>query len=480
MNNSVQQLLAKIDAALNEQARSRHFLLGLSGGLDSVVLLHAMTRLRERSGGSLQLRALHINHQLQEQSATWAEGCANLCESLAVEFRSVEVTINASAGIENAARQARYGEFESALRENEELLLAHHRDDQMETLLLRLIRGSGSRGLCGIPASRELGGGQGRELESEPGSEQSREQGSDKSRGKGRSRLVRPLLEIDREELLVYAEAEKLSWVEDSSNEDESFDRNYCRHTLLPLIEARWPGYRESWSKSAVLARESEALLQELAAMDLADISTASRSVVSRDKLLALSATRRRNVLRFWLAGLGVEELGWHQLHHLSDEVIPSSTASVLIGGCQLHCYRETLHALSATALEIDVVSKDLSGLSPLLTITSEVALSNNGSLGFTEALGEGVAMDKLGAMTIRYRQGGEACRLLGRPNKSLKKILQEVEMQPWLRSRIPLLYSGDELAYIPGIGVSEAWAAKDGEAGCLIDWQQPDLALCP
>jgi len=472
MNNSVQQLLAKIDAALNEQARSRHFLLGLSGGLDSVVLLHAMTRLRERSGGSLQLRALHINHQLQEQSATWAEGCANLCESLAVEFSSVEVTINASAGIENAARQARYGEFESALRENEELLLAHHRDDQMETLLLRLIRGSGSRGLSGIPASRELGGGQGRELESEPGSEQSREQ--------GRSRLVRPLLEIDREELLRYAEAAELSWVEDSSNEDESFDRNYCRHTLLPLIEARWPGYRESWSKSAALARESEALLQELAAMDLADIATASRSVVRRDKLLALSATRRRNVLRFWLEGLGVEELGWHQLHQLSDEVIPSSTASVLIGGCQLHCYRETLHALSASALETDVAIEELSVLSPLITIPSEVELTNNGSLGFTEALGEGVAMDKLGAMTIRYRQGGEACRLLGRPNKSLKKILQEVEMQPWLRSRIPLLYSGDELACIPGIGVSEAWAAKDGEAGCLIDWQQPDLALRP
>ena len=472
MNNSVQQLLAKIDAALNEQARSRHFLLGLSGGLDSVVLLHAMTRLRERSGGSLQLRALHINHQLQEQSATWAEGCANLCESLAVEFSSVEVTINASAGIENAARQARYGEFESALRENEELLLAHHRDDQMETLLLRLIRGSGSRGLSGIPASRELGGGQGRGLESEPGSEQSREQ--------GRSRLVRPLLEIDREELLRYAEAAELSWVEDSSNEDESFDRNYCRHTLLPLIEARWPGYRESWSKSAALARESEALLQELAAMDLADIATASRSVVSRDKLLALSATRRRNVLRFWLEGLGVEELGWHQLHQLSDEVIPSSTASVLIGGCQLHCYRETLHALSASALETDVAIEELSVLSPLITIPSEVELTNNGSLGFTEALGEGVAMDKLGAMTIRYRQGGEACRLLGRPNKSLKKILQEVEMQPWLRSRIPLLYSGDELACIPGIGVSEAWAAKDGEAGCLIDWQQPDLALRP
>ena len=468
MNNSVQQLLAKIDAALNKQAHSRYFLLGLSGGLDSVVLLHAMTRLRERSGGSLQLRALHINHQLQEQSATWAQHCATLCESLAVEFSSIEVTINASAGIENAARQARYYEFEAALREDEVLLLAHHRDDQMETLLLRLIRGSGSRGLSGIPASRELG----RELGGEPGREQ------------GRGRLIRPLLGIDRDELLLYAEAAKLSWVEDGSNEDESFDRNYCRHTLLPLIEARWPGYRESWSKSAVLARESEALLQELAAMDLVAIATESRSVVSRDKLLALSATRRRNVLRFWLEGLGVEELGWHQLHQLSDEVVPSSTASVLIGGCRLHCYRETLHALAAAALETDVASEDLSGLSPLpsfsqlLAMPSEVELTNNGSLSFTEASGEGVAVDKLGAMTIRYRQGGEACRLLGRPNKSLKKILQEVEMQPWLRSRIPLLYSGDELAYIPGIGVSEAWAAKDGEAACLIDWQQPDLAL--
>ena len=143
---------------------------------------------------------------------------------------------------------------------DEELLLAHHRDDQMETLLLRLIRGSGSRGLSGIPRSRVLGA----------------------------SRLLRPLLDIDREELQSYAESEQLIWVEDHSNKDEGFDRNYCRHTLLPLIEARWPEYRQSWSKSAVLASESEALLQELAAIDLAQIAAVSKSIVSREKLLAL------------------------------------------------------------------------------------------------------------------------------------------------------------------------------------------------
>ena len=449
MNYSPQLLIDKLGASLERLACGQHFLIGLSGGLDSVVLLHAMAQLRDRSGADLRLRAIHINHQLHPEAASWAQHCEQLCTSLDIELSVSEVSIPEETGIENAAREATSGEFEAALLEGEELLLAHHRDDQMETLLLRLIRGAGSRGLSGIPQSRELGAG----------------------------RLLRPLLEIDRDELGRYAEATALDWVEDGSNRDERFDRNYCRHSLLRLIEARWPGYRESWSKSVVLAGESAILIRELAIIDLAAIATESRSVVNREKLLALSEPRRRNVLRYWLESLGVDEPGWNQLQQLSNEVLLGESGRFIGTGFQVHCFRGGVYALDGNALG-DLDSEDSAARLLELPLAEIESLDGNGSLSFQKTQGEGIAAARLGSLCVRYRQGGESCRLAGRPSKTLKKILQEGETPPWLRSRYPLLFSGDDLACIPGIGVCAEFAAKAGEPAYLVDWRQPDLGL--
>jgi tRNA(Ile)-lysidine synthase len=449
MNYSPQTLHNKLEAALAELASTHKFLIGLSGGLDSVVLLHAMAKLRDQSGENFQLRALHINHQLQDEARSWEMHCLDLCAKLNVEFTSTKVEISASSGLENAAREARYREFEAALLIDEELLLAHHRDDQMETLLLRLIRGSGSRGLSGIPRSRALGA----------------------------NRLLRPLLDIDREALQSYAESEQLIWVEDHSNKDEGFDRNYCRHSLLPLIEARWPEYRQSWSKSAVLASESEALLQELAAIDLVQIAAESKSIVSREKLLALAEPRRRNVLRHWLASLGAKQLGWNQLQQLSNEVLQGPSGQFIAEGFQVFCFRESVYVLDSAELERDLESIDLDAM-PELPVAGEVMLPGNGQLRVRAKQGEGICADKLSNLSIRYRRGGETCRLAGRPSKTLKKILSESEVPPWLRSRIPLLYDGDDLSYIPGVGVSEELAAKGRQPGCIIEWESPNLTL--
>ncbi len=449
MNYSPQLLHEKLAAALAEFACERKFLIGLSGGLDSVVLLHAMARLRDQQGADFQLRALHINHQLQDQAQSWEQHCSSLCEKLGVEFTSIKVEISGSSGLENAAREARYREFETTLLQDEELLLAHHRDDQMETLLLRLVRGSGSRGLSGIPRSRPL----------------------------GVSKLLRPLLDIDSAELQSYAESEQLVWVEDHSNKDQAFDRNHCRHSLLPLIEARWPGYRESWSKSAALASESETLLQELAVIDLAAIVTESASVVSQEGLLALSEPRRRNVLRHWLADLGAKELGWNQLQQLSNEVLLGASGQFIAEDFQAFCFRERVYVLASPELEYEPDEITLDSM-PSLPASGEVLLEGNGRLLLRESQGEGISAGKLGNLSIRYRQGGETCRLAGRPSKALKKILQESEIPPWLRSRIPLLYDGESLAYIPGLGVSQELAAKGAEPGCIIEWEQPDLTL--
>ena len=449
MNNSPQALHGKLEAALVKLASTRKFLIGLSGGLDSVVLLHAMVRLRDHSGVAFQLRALHINHQLQDQAQSWEQHCQRQCAMLDVEFISTRVEISGSTGIENAARKARYREYEAELLPDEELLLAHHRDDQMETLLLRLVRGSGSRGLSGIPRSRMLGA----------------------------TRLLRPLLDIDREEVQSYAESERLIWVEDLSNKDKGFDRNYCRHTLLPLIEARWPEYRQSWSKSAVLASESEALLQELAAIDLGQIAAESKSIVSREKLLALAEPRRRNVLRHWLASLGANELGWNKLQQLGNEVLQGASGQFIAEGFQVFCFRESVYVLDSAELERDVDTIDLSAM-PGLPVAGEVILPGNGRLRIRTKQGEGICADKLSKLSICYRRGGETCRLAGRPSKTLKKILQESKVPPWLRSRIPLFYDGEELSYIPSVGVIEELAAKGAQPGCIIEWEPPNLAL--
>lgn len=441
--------------------------VGLSGGMDSIVLLHVLNELKKQSRLAFEFRAVHVNHALQANAADWQRYCEALCTQLSIELKSVAVSIDvadsgdpdSTAGVENAAREARYQVFEQQLNPGEALFLAHHRDDQMETLLLRLMRGSGSRGLRGIPRARTVGAGF----------------------------LLRPLLDFDRAQLHKYASHHGLQWMEDPSNQDQRYDRNYCRHSILPMLQARWPAYRDSWSKTATLAQETEGLLKDLAVQDLESIATASRAVVQVDKLLRLAEPRRRNVLRYWLAQLKLPELGWNRLHQLSTEVLlASDSASLDVKGFRLSRYRGCLYALRASKdVSMQMSEEDLHWdlPAPAQLGLPEVALPslllpNNGSLRAQLKEGPGLAVARCSQLQIRYRKGGESCRLVGRPNKSLKKILQEYEIEPWIRNRIPLLYQQEQLVCIPGIGVSEEFAAKPGETGVIVQWLRPVLEV--
>lgn len=427
--------------------------VGLSGGLDSIVLLHALSELRANHKLGLELRALHINHGLQADADAWQQLCQTLCEQLAVPFRAEKIELKQTTstngeGMENAARQARYQVFEAELQRGEALLLAHHRDDQMETLLLRLMRGSGSRGMSGIPLTRKLGQGC----------------------------LFRPLLSFDRAELQAYAQRRQLHWAEDQSNRDTSFDRNYCRHQLLPLIEARWPGYRDSWSKTATLAAEAESLLADLAALDLAVIAAAGHAALKLEELQGLASPRRRNLLRHWLDRLGLPDLGWNRLQQLSEELVMAnddSQATIVGDGFQLTRFK---HELLALRLLTPVDTQSCLSWQP--GACARLDLPDNGYLQAQKSVGEGIRLDDLDQLQLRYRQGGENCRLAGRPGKSLKKLLQEHQVPPWLRDRLPLVYAGDELICIPGIGVSEQRAAASGEPGIVLEWQPPSTEI--
>ncbi len=449
--------------------------VGLSGGMDSVVLLHA---LRTCLATERMLRAIHIHHGLQAAADEWEQFCRELCRQWRIPLEVIRVSVaKSAAGLENRARIARYDAFARHLRRGEVLLLAHHLDDQLETVLLRLSRGAGPRGLSGIPSRRRLGEGA----------------------------LIRPLLHCAKAALRDYAEARGLRWMEDPSNLDTRFDRNFCRSQVLPLIAQRWPDYRQSWQRSRVLLAESGELLDDLARLDLlhcaaegdaADRGTAARFgtvtdyreeesapsevrvgtemrreaaplILRIDRLRDLSPARRRNVLRHWLALFGAVA-DWRKIHALADNLPARETeagGAVDFPGLRLRRYQGRLHLLpELTPLDAQTRIPWHPAREP------ELALSGNGLLRAIPTDGAGLA-DK--RYEIRYRRGGETCRLGNRPRKTLKKILNEAGIPPWLRERLPLLFTDGELAAIPGVGTAAKYAANPGYH---IEWHDPEV----
>ena len=220
-------LLPALIAQLASLQTADRLVVGFSGGADSHSLLHALVELSRREDLPPVI-ALHVNHGLHEDANAWTTHCAAVASDLGVEFHERVVSVDAGASPEAQARDARYTVFESFLDAGDVLLLGHHLDDQVETVLFRLIRGAGPSGLAGIPEQRPL----------------------------GRGLLVRPLLAITRAQIEDYAVFHELSFLNDSSNVDTRYDRNFLRHKVLPLIESRWPGYRSGFARSAALSRE--------------------------------------------------------------------------------------------------------------------------------------------------------------------------------------------------------------------------------
>jgi tRNA(Ile)-lysidine synthase len=440
----------KLLQGLSDLKESGNYCVALSGGLDSVVLLHSLVHLRdaEKLPITQNLSAIHINHQLNAGADNWQKFCEELCERWDVPLltEKVEVRLGSGEGLENAARQARYTAFEALLTSNDALLMAHHLDDQMETLLLRLMRGSGPGGLAGIPTRRKL----------------------------GKIQMYRPLLTFSREQLKRYATQTQLQWQEDDSNQNLDFDRNFCRHELLPLIQNRWPSYRESWDKTLQLAGEADSLLTELARADLETAIGRDALVIDLTTVLDLSPPRQRNVFRLWLLEASIPNCGWNLLQKLTTELIPAAADATAVfqgEGFQIRRFRNQLYLLQDLAsLELPRQTDWDARRAPCLELGVNGALSATGSTGF------GLKLKEDDVLAVHYRKGGEHCQFSGRPTKSLKKLMQEQNLPPWLRDRQPLLYINQTLACVPGIGVCEEFEATGAQAGLLITWQQPDL----
>jgi tRNA(Ile)-lysidine synthase len=442
-------LLNSIKKSMHEFASDAPLCVALSGGVDSVVLLHGLVLQKRFSS----IRALHINHQLSDNADSWQRHCESLCASLEVPLTSISVDVRSELGanqegLESAARNCRYQAFEKDIGAGETFLLAHHADDQYETMLLRLMRGAGPGGLSGIPARRVLGLG----------------------------RLYRPLLALPRQTLLDYAQVSQLSWVEDESNQDSRFDRNFCRNEVLPLLATRWPSYRSCWAKSSQLLGEADELMQALAELDIADAATKNSLVLNLDALQLLSQSRLRNAIRYWLLSLGLDDLGWGKLNAIVvafDSAEHKTRTLVQANDFRLMTYAGKLYALPPAQ---ELINQSL----PWQLDTKECVLPGNGCLRLISSVSvPAMSIDRLRMkdVQIRYRQGGEELKLPGRPTKSLKKLLQEAAIEPWLREQLPLIYIAEQLAFVPGIGVAENYSVSPSdESAFTVEWVQQNF----
>ena len=419
---------------------ARRYWVAYSGGCDSTVLLHALAALREQL--PVEVRALHVNHHLHEAAPDWAIHCHTVCEALDLPLYEVNVDARSGKGEspEAAARAARYRIFAEVLQTGDGLLLAHHRDDQAETLLLQLLRGSGPRGLAAMPVHRPLGDGW----------------------------LGRPLLAFSRQVLCEYAASEGLKWIDDPSNFDTEFDRNFLRQQVMPLLQQRWPSTASTLARTAGLQAEAAELLYQLAEEDWHHCAGPQADTLSIATLMQLSPERQRNLLRYWIDSVNELPLPDQQrLNRILIEVIPAAEDAqpcIRWPGGQVRRYAGWLYLLAADP-------QPLTGPLPW-DLTEALELGDGQQLQAIPSEGEGLRVDLQGDanLTVRFRQGGEVCRPAGRGHQhELKKLFQEWGVPPWERPRVPLLYVGEALAAVVGYCVCEPYHAEPQQAGLKL-----------
>ena len=415
--------------------------VALSGGRDSVVLLHALNQLSACSGIPFSVSAVHVHHGISPNADDWVRFCSDLCHHLSVPLDIVRVTvpIDSGEGLEGAARRIRHAVFERCAADF--LALAHHRDDQAETVLLNLLRGAGIAGAAGMLAERP------------------------QARG---PILVRPLLDVPRVLIDHYAAEHGLRWIDDESNNDLHFRRNFLRHQIMPQLEEKFPGAQTALARAAGHFAESAGLLDDLAAVDRAALATPSGRL-GLAGLNRLPPARARNILRFaWIAaGFRAPDTRWisEALRQLGAATEQSEICVATQDG-ELHVYRGELHLVERC--------RRLPGESVLWAGEGELPWAGR-TLLLIPSTGSGIRRNLFVESEIRVkcRQGGERLQPdAKRPRRSLRNLLQEAAIPPWERARLPCLWCDEKLAWVGGIGIDAAFACAEGQDGILPLWE--------
>jgi tRNA(Ile)-lysidine synthase len=406
--------------------------VGFSGGLDSAVLLHAVSSLchpgavQQNSGSlSINVQAIHVHHGLSPLADQWAQHCLNEAAKLNISCHIERLADKPKSGesIEHWAREGRYACFAKYIKKDDLLLTAHHQDDQAETVLLQLMRGAGPKGLSAMPAFNTFSEGI----------------------------HTRPFLTISRQELEAYAKQHGLVFVEDHSNQDTRFDRNFIRHQVMPVLKQRWPSCNELISRAAQNCAEQEQVLQEYIEAETLICPQTKTQSLAIDALLHFSSAKQNLLLRTWAHKISQKTPGRQLLESIRRNLLSAAKDAepyLKWGDWEFHRYQAQLYLIQALPEVPQNYSVRWDGNKPLQVPTWPELLSKE------YLANQGLEVDKLDwtQVTVKLRQGGERCHPKGRQHsQTLKKCLQEYYVLPWLRDRMPLIYCADKLVMAVG-----------------------------
>ncbi len=439
MSFSLAQLLAVLQAQVPEGATG--CVAALSGGADSSAMLAALAQLRA-AGRCLPLRAVHIDHGLQEAAATFRDACESLCEALGVPLSTIAVPVMAPAGvsIEAAARDARYAALGAQLRAGECLLTAHHGEDQAETLLLQALRGAGLKGLASMPVCRPFGAGW----------------------------HLRPLLGVRRADLRKFAAAHGIAGVLDPMNTDTRYDRVYLRRQLWPLIEARWPGAGPALARAASHAAEAQDLLDTIADADLGTLRDGDALSVAN--LRRLASARRINALRRWIVEVQAVPPPAARLLEALRQMLAADAdhlPAVIWDAHALRRYRDRLFLTAAVPPRLALAR----GWEPRL----QECFYLGAGLGSLRCVERTAGLDR-GRLPERLRvcgrEGGEMLKpAASAATRSVQHLCQDFGVLPWMRDALPFVYAGSELIAIGDLWLDARWCAHQDAPGMAFEW---------
>ncbi len=415
--------------------------IAYSGGVDSHVLLHlCATHVRNKR----EIIAVHIHHGLQQEADGWSEHCRSVTAGLSVGY--LEIKVNAhpekrQSG-EEAARNARYAAMEVLLENNDVLLLAQHREDQLETVLLQLFRGAGIQGLAAMPVKMAFGSGA----------------------------MLRPLLDCEKKMILQYARKHHLCWVEDPSNLKQDFDRNFLRNRIIPQLRQRWPSLDKTVSRSASHCAEAVRLLAAEVEELLPGIYEREQQTLRIASLMKLSADQRNLVLRHWFRLLGLRPPTKTSLDKILEEVIAARTDAgpeLKTQACLIKRYQGMLYC---------VREEEVTGMIEQVWPKTLCELKSPGgrSLKRVNACsGIPVRFWDQATVMVKSRKGGESLSLPGRKgHHQLKKLFQEASVPPWQRRVMPLIYIDGQLAAVGGMWISSDFFSSGEEPCFQIIWK--------
>ncbi|HET8700380.1 MAG TPA: tRNA lysidine(34) synthetase TilS [Nitrococcus sp.] len=429
--------IEQLAAALQPWRQAPRLWIAYSGGLDSTVLLHAARALR------LPVYALHVDHGLHPDSCQWARHCRIQCAAVGVPLRVERVTVHPRGdGLEAAARAARYQAYATVLGPRECIATAHHADDQAETVLLRILRGTGIDGLAGMPIERALGAGC----------------------------LIRPLLGFRRADLAAYANCHELCWLDDPANRSDQHDRSFLRQRVVPLLEPRWPGLERRLARLARHAGVATALAECRAREHLARLGdTRSLGVAA---VAELEPALRLQLLRTWVRQQDRRPPPERRLQQGLADLLSAARdrhpALAWSDGC-IRRYRDRLYFLPPELPQAPVDPLPWDMARPL-------CVPALGRLEIRPGVGRGIRAQCLqqAPVEVRFRRGGERLRIGGYAQpRALKRVLQERGIPPWVRQRLPLVFIGHDLAAVADLLIADPFVAGPAEAGLELHWHR-------